>query len=290
MKVGIIGLGLIGGSIGLALRSSELSSNIEQIIGISRREQTLGLARQLGVVDDGDSEERSGEKALEKLADADLIFLCTPIHLILPKLRELSAHLKKGAIVTDVASVKGPIMSEAAKIMPKGTFFVGAHPMAGKEKAKLEHAEAGLFQNRPWIFISKGNTRAINKVKEIAAALGGKVMEMDAKKHDLAVAAVSHVPLAVAAALVNSVAEASLAQAEMKEAASSGFRDTTRVASGEVELGREMFLTNPKPILKQLKAFKSNLKRLESAIKSGNAKEIEAVLAEAKQFRDSLPL
>ena len=311
MKIGIVGLGLIGGSIGLALKSKKVRTRfsghkifsgdqIEEIIGIARRDETIDLAIKIGAIDEGVSEEApetcdcdcctEGGIALEALAVADIIFLCTPIHLILPKIKELQPILKQGAIVVDVASVKGAIVSKAEKLMKKGTHFIGSHPMAGKEKAKLQNAEPNLFEGRPWIIVSGTKTGENTKeiIKALIEAIGGKVMEMNSETHDLAVAGISHLPLAVAAALVNTVENSKIAKNEMKKTASSGFRDTTRVASGEVELGREIFIDNKKAILAQLKAFRANLGDLEKAIQSGNSKKIETLLAKAKKSRDGL--
>jgi prephenate dehydrogenase len=217
-----------------------------------------------------------------------LIFLCTPISLIIPLLKENAPYLKKGAIVTDVGSSKDEIVSQAQKLMPKGTFFVGGHPMAGKEQAKLEAAEANLFEGKVWILTttSKTSKKALEQVKEMVGLLGAKAVEMDPKFHDLVVAGISHVPLAAAAALVNAAAEEN--REEMKTCAASGFRDTTRIASGDPVLGVDMFTTNRRAVLKMLKVFKKALSSLEKAIKSGNAKTIEAELERAKKFRDSI--
>jgi prephenate dehydrogenase len=284
MKIGIVGLGLIGGSLGLAIKAQ----STDTVIGVARREETVQLAQKIGAIDQGASEEKQGNGALELLRDADVVFVCTPIHLTLKKLQEIAPLLKKGAILTDVASVKNEIVAQVGKIIPKGVFFVGGHPMAGKEKAKLENAEAGLFQNRPWVLINKGSAKARTKLALIITSIGGKVIEMNAKQHDLAVAGISHVPIVVASALVNAVAESKSGVDEMKALASSGFKDTTRVASGEVEMGREILVNNKRAVLKQLRNFKTSLKVLEKAIKQGDAKEIENLLAKAKQFRDNL--
>jgi prephenate dehydrogenase len=278
-NIAIIGLGLIGGSIGLKLKGLGTG---DRVLGIPRREETLKKALELGAVDEGSLD-------ISKVAEVDIVFLCTPINLIIPKLKELAPHLKKGAIVTDVSSTKGEIVSQAEKLMPKGTYFVGGHPMAGKETTGIEVAEAGLFQDKIWILTETSKTRqkALEEVEEVVRLLGAKVVRMDIKTHDLVVAGISHVPLATAATLVNLVA-GSEQKEQMAQCASSGFRDTTRVASGDPALGRDMFVTNRVAILKLLKAFRTKVLELEKLIKKGDAATIEKDLKAAKEFRDKL--
>jgi len=283
MKIAIIGLGLIGGSLGLALQKSKSQNPNLKIIGIPRRHETLEQALKMGAVDEGTTDHVKG------VADADLIFVCTPIHLIIPIVKEIAPSLKKGAIVTDVGSSKYEVVSQAEKVMPKGTYFVGGHPMAGKETTKLESADPELFKNKIWILTktSKTSQRAIERVGEVVKSVGGSVMEMDPKTHDLVVAAISHMPLAVATSLVNVVAE----QKEkdlMAKCAASGFRDSTRVASGDPILGVDMFTTNKKAVLKMIGAFKKSLSNLEKLIKEGNGERIKKELEKAKIFRDSI--
>ncbi len=284
MRIAIIGLGLIGGSIGLGLKRCNVEGLTCQVIGISRREETIQAAIDRGAIDEGTTDLKLGVK------DADLVFICTPISLIIPTLKTIVPALKQGAIVTDVASTKGLIVAQAEKLTPKGCFFVGGHPMAGKEKVKLEAAEADLFKGATWVLTPTDNTdkNALETVAEYVALLGGKVMKMEPKLHDLVVAGFSHMPLAVAAALVNTIAEAKEGQAEMKKTAASGFRDTTRVASGDPILGVDMFTTNKAAVLKMIVAFKASLSNLEKVIKDGNAERIKAELEKAKSLRDSI--
>ncbi len=281
MKVAIIGLGLIGGSIGLALKKASKDIGV---IGIPRREETIQEAINRGAIDEGTTDPKKG------VAEADIVFLCTPINLIIPILQEIAPVLKKGAIVTDVGSSKGEIVSQAEKIMPKGTYFVGGHPMAGKEQVKLEAAEADLFKDKNWILTltSKTSQKALVEVGKLASLLGAKTVEMDPKIHDLAVAGISHMPLAVAAALVNAVCSSEKGKDEMKLCAASGFRDTTRIASGDPILGVDMFTTNKKAVLQTLSAFKKSLSRLVMLLTEGDADEIEIELEKAKNFRDSI--
>ena len=276
-KIAIIGLGLIGGSLALALKAAG-----NYIIGIPHREETINEAKQAGAIDEGSIQ-------IEKVADADVVFICTPINLIIPKLKEMVPHLKKGAIVTDVGSTKTEIVSQAEKLMPKGTYFVGGHPMAGKEVVKFRNAEAKLFEGRTYILTKTSRTsqKALEKIEEVVGLLGGLVVGMDPKMHDLVVGATSHLPLALAAVLVN-VAGGVGEKEQIAKCVASGFRDTTRVASGDPILGKDMFVTNKIAMLKHLKNFRAKLLELEKLIKAQDAEKIESFLKEAKDFRDKL--
>lgn len=283
MRIAIIGLGLIGGSIGLALKKAAEGRDL-RITGIPRREETVQEAVSCGAIDEGTTDTKKG------VENADLIFICTPINLILPILKDVVPHLKAGAIVTDVGSSKAEIVSQAERAVPKGVYFVGGHPMAGKEKVKLEEAEADLFKGKTYLLTptSRTSKKALEKVRYLVGLVGARIMEMDPKLHDLVVAAVSHMPLAVAAALVNTVEYAQKGKDEMMQCAASGFRDTTRIASGDPSLGVDMFTTNKNSVLKMLSAFKKSLGRIEMLIKEGDPKKIEKELDLAKIFRDSI--
>ncbi len=281
MRITIIGLGLIGGSLGLALKRSGITDL--KIIGVPRREETIQQAINIGAIDEGTTDHIKGS------ADADIVFICTPINLILPVISEIGPTLKKGAIVTDVGSSKYEIVSQAEKATPKGIYFVGGHPMAGKETVKLEAAEADLFKDKKWILTktSKTSIRAIEQLENLVRTTGATPQIMDPKTHDLAVAAISHMPLAVAAALVNTIADEPEKEL-MGRIASSGFRDTTRIASGDPILGVDMFKTNQKAVLKMIKAFKQSLSRLEGLIKNGDGEAMNEELEKAKNFRDAI--
>lgn len=277
MKIAIIGLGLIGGSLAKALKKAEF-----YVIGVARREETLDAALKAEAIDEGSLE-------LEAVKPADMIFICTPINLILSELKEMIPYLKKGAIVSDVGSTKQAIVSQAEKIIPKGVFFVGGHPMAGKEKVKFEAAEVDLFKDKVWFLTKTRKTKvgALKVLEEVVETTGAKNLTLDPQTHDLVVAAISHLPLAVSAALVNTVAGQSKKEL-MSQSAASGFRDTTRIASGDPELGVDLFSTNKKAVLKVLDAYKKSLTQIEKLIKTGKLAKIRAILEKAKNFRDSI--
>ena len=281
MRIAIIGLGLIGGSLGLALKKTGRPDL--HLVGIPRRAETLQQALALGAIDEGTTDHVKG------VVDADLVFVCTPINLLLPIIREIAPSLKKGAIVTDVGSSKYELVTQAEKIIPKGSYYVGGHPMAGKETSKLAAADPQLFAGKKWLLTptSRTSKKALEVVKQVVGWTGATILEMDPKKHDLVVAAVSHMPLAVAAALVNAVAGQEQKELTAKCAAS-GWRDTTRIASGDPILGVDMFTTNKKAVLKMIAAFKKSLSRLEKLIKEGNGEKLREELLRAKTSRDSI--
>ncbi|MBI5701375.1 prephenate dehydrogenase/arogenate dehydrogenase family protein [Candidatus Saganbacteria bacterium] len=276
-KIAIVGLGLIGGSLAKAFKREGF-----YVIGIPHRQETLDKAEQVGAIDEGSLD-------LKSVSDADFIFICTPINQIIPTLKLFAVSCKPGAIVTDVASTKQEIVSQAEKLVPKGTFFVGGHPMAGKEKVKFEESDADIFSGKTYILTqtSKTSKKALEALKDIVTQLHSTIVTFDPKTHDLVVAGISHVPLAVSVALVNSVMN-SEQKDNMKQTASSGFRDTTRVASGDPELGVNMFTTNKKAVLKTLKEFKKALSNIEKLIKTGDSSGLKAELERAKSFRDSI--
>jgi len=280
-KVAIIGMGLIGGSLGLALQQKKLA---EMVIGIPRRPETIDEALNIKAIIKGTL------NVAEGVREADLIFICTPISLIIPKLKEIIPHVKKGAIITDVGSTKEQIVAEAEKIVPSGIYFIGGHPMAGKEKSGVAQSEASLFYKKPYVLIKtkKTNGKAFNTLKKIISNIGGNVMEMDAKSHDLAVASISHLPIVVAASLVNAVVDMGDVKEKAKKLASTGFGDTTRIASGDPKLGLDIFRTNAESVLSVLEKFKKEIDIFQKALQEQDEVQIVNKLSDAKKFRDSI--
>lgn len=248
INIGIVGLGLIGGSVGLDLKKLGYC-----VLGVSRRKQTCQKAVALGVVDEASSE-------LSLLSIADLIFICTPICDIIPTLKQLIPFLSPSAIVTDVGSVKTPIVEGVSQIWPN---FVGGHPMAGKAESGIEVAQLGLFEDRPYVLTPNKNTplESLEKVKAIVKLLKSQVYSCDPYQHDQAVAWISHLPVMASASLIaacmseNSPVVIKLAQ----DLASSGFHDTSRVGGGNPELGRMMAQYNRLEVLRSLYSFRKKI-------------------------------
>ena len=248
MKIGILGLGLIGGCLGFDLRSQG-----HHVLGVSRRQSTCEKAINLGSVDQASLD-------LSLLASAEVVFICTPIGLIVPQVKELITHLPKAAIITDVGSVKMPIVEA---ISPVWENFVGGHPMAGKTDAGIEAAQRNLFVNRPYVLTPVATTPsdAVTIVEEIVRSLGSIIYHCQPEQHDRAVSWISHLPVIVSASLIAACLSetdpeiAALAQ----NFASSGFRDTSRVGGGNPELGVMMAQYNRQALLNSLYQYRENL-------------------------------
>lgn len=279
-QITIIGLGLLGGSLAMAIKKAKLPVNI---IGTSRRPSTVRKALRLGAIDEGNIDHKMSVKG------SDLIFVCTPINKIIPVIKEISSGLKRGAIVTDIGSTKAGIVKAAERILTGKAAFVGGHPMAGTERTGLDAAIPELFKGRPYILTvtKKTDGRALAAVEAFIKKLKVKVIKLSPKKQDALVAGISHLPLAVAASLVDMIAS-SKEKRTFSSLASSGFRDTTRVASGDPLLGADIFTTNRAAVLKTISMFQRSLKKLEGDIRSSNSKAIFAFLKRAKKFRDAV--
>ncbi|WP_071189795.1 prephenate/arogenate dehydrogenase [Trichormus sp. NMC-1] len=248
MKIGILGLGLIGGSLGF-----DLQSQGHHLLGVSRRESTCQKAVDLGSVNEASVD-------LSLLASADVVFICTPIGLIVPQVEQLISHLPVTTIVTDVGSVKTPIVEAIA---PMWKNFIGGHPMAGNTDAGIEAAQRNLFVNRPYVLtpIETTPSSAITVLEEIVRSLGSIIYHCQPEKHDRAVSWISHLPVMVSASLIAAcLSETDLEIAHLAQnLASSGFRDTSRVGGGNPELGVMMAQYNRQALLHSLHQYRQNL-------------------------------
>lgn len=274
MKIGIVGLGLIGGSLGL-----DLTRQGYDVIGVSRQLTTCNIALEKHIVTRADVD-------FAILAQTDLIFICTPIGSILSTIKSIIKYLPSQTIITDVGSVKGAIAYEATQLWAN---FVGSHPMAGTANQGIEAAEANLFQNAPCVITPLTNTseNAIEKVTEIWRSLGCKIYNSSPEIHDQAVAWISHLPVMISANLINSCVNndnkevVKLAQ----NLASSGFRDTSRVGGGNVELGLMMAQYNREQLLVSLKEYQQNLGNIIDNIEQEKWQELERILTKTQQER-----
>lgn len=274
MNIGIVGLGLIGGSLGLDARSLGF-----RVLGVSRQESTCRVARERGAVDEAGT-------GLEILADADLVFLCPPIDLIVPTLEKLVPYLKPSAIVTDVGSVKGAIVAPCSRLWPN---FVGSHPMAGTAEQGIASAQFNLFVNAPYVITSIESTPAlaVEILTEFVKKLGCRVYHCTPEAHDRAVAWISHLPVMVSAGLIKACAgekEANILELA-RNLASSGFRDTSRVGGGNPELGLMMAHYNRTALLASLREYRENLDGIIATIEGENWTELEAILQFTREAR-----
>jgi arogenate dehydrogenase (NADP+) len=274
MNIGIVGLGLIGGSLGLDLRSQG-----HQVFGVSRREQTCQLAIERGVAD-------KASINLNLLAAADVIFICTPLSAILPTVQQLLPHLSPTAILTDVGSVKTAVVAD---VTPLWDNFVGGHPMAGTADSGLEAAQSQLFAGKAYVLTPLDTTpqSAVQTVEAIARSLHAQVYHCRPEDHDRAVAWISHLPVMVSAGLISAcISETDTSILELaQKLASSGFRDTSRVGGGNPELGVMMARYNQVELLRSLYQYRQSLNQLITEIEQQNWQILEQHLLKTQQAR-----
>jgi prephenate dehydrogenase len=274
-RLSIIGVGLLGGSIGLALRS--VLSDCE-IVGYGHRSETLQRAQQIGAIDRGTTDLRAAVEG------SDLVVLCTPVGLFGEILRGMGGGLKRGSWVTDVGSTKASVVRAAAENLPEGVHFVGSHPMAGSEKRGVEFARADLFQNALCIMTptERTDSGALEAVESFWRLLGMRTCRMSPEDHDRALAEVSHLPHAVAAAMVG------MQSAEALSLAGKGFLDTTRIAGGDGGLWRDIFLDNAANVRGALAELRGQLAAFERLLDPARGEELRQWLDAAAAKRQAL--
>jgi prephenate dehydrogenase len=279
-KITIVGVGLLGGSIGLAVRQRRLAG---EIAGAVRRQKTAVECEKIGALDYATTD------LLAAVSNADLVILCTPLAQMRSLAEQILPALKRGAIVTDVGSVKAGVVRELEPLFQKsGAHFVGSHPMAGGEKMGVLAAKADLYANSVCVVTptKKSNAGAVRKLEKFWQSLGARTLQLNAAKHDLLVSRTSHLPHVVAATLANLVLHPANPKTQTALCAT-GFRDTTRIASGSPEMWRDIALANRKNVSRSVDAFVAELKKFQSALKRNDAKAVEKFFAAAKQRRDS---
>jgi prephenate dehydrogenase len=279
-KIAIIGLGLIGGSIGLALKRADLKD--VKIVGTARTRDTLRAAKRLGAIDE------DAATPAEAAKDARLVIIAAPILATKPIFDEIAPVLAEGTVVTDAGSTKANVMRWAKEILPGHAYFVGGHPMAGKETTGVDAADADLFREKTWVLVPSIDApeTAVQTALGVVRICGGEAVFMDADEHDSYVAAISHLPLALSSALF-SVAFGSQAWPELAGLASSGFRDTTRLASGSPEMAHDIAVTNRDNILHWIDRFQEELSRLRGVIAAGESEKLIEAFARAQLERDN---
>jgi prephenate dehydrogenase len=278
-KITIIGVGLLGGSIGLAVQRRRLA---RQTAGFVRRRASLKDCERAGAVDFATTDLPAA------VWDADLVILCTPLAQMRSRVREMLPALKRGAILTDVGSVKASVVRELESLIQKsGAHFVGSHPMAGAEKTGVLSARADLFERTVCVVTptKRTNRAALKKVGQFWKAIGSRVLELKPEIHDALVSRSSHLPHVVAATLASHVLNPAHPKPQAALCAN-GFRDTTRIASGSPEMWRDIALANSRNLAKSLNAFIVDLRKFECLVKEGDAKAITKFFETAKQRRD----
>ena len=279
-KITIVGVGLLGGSIGLAARQRRLAG---EVAGYVRRAASLKDCEKAGALDYATTD------LLAAVSNADLVILCTPLAQMRSLAQQILPALKRGAIITDVGSVKAGVVRELESIIAKaGAHFIGSHPMAGGEKTGVLAARADLFECAVNILTptKKSNPAAVRKLERFWKSLGARTLRLDAAQHDLLVSRTSHLPHVTAAALANLVLNPASPKTQAALCAT-GFRDTTRIASGSPEMWRDIALANRKNVSRSVDTFVAELKKFQSALKKGDAQAVEKFFAIAKERRDN---
>lgn len=286
MNIGIVGLGLIGGSLGLDLRcylsmvsALEKDSQPGRVLGVSRRQSTCDRAIAINAVDEASC-------SLSLMAKADIVFICTPLSAIIPTVEQLLEYLSPETILTDVGSVKTPMVEILSPLWPN---FVGGHPMAGTADSGIEAAQLRLFQGRPYVITPTETTppAAVQLVVAIANILKATVYQCSPVAHDRAVAWISHLPVMVSASLI--AAATTEESQDIRDLAcklsSSGFRDTSRVGGGNPELGVMMAKYNRQAMLKSLSTYRQKLDQITAAIQQEDWETLEQYLTQTQQGR-----
>lgn len=276
-RIVIVGLGLIGGSLGLALKHAGLSG--AELVGYARNPEVAAKAVKMGAVD------RTSDSLASAVDAADVVILAAPAVAMKEIMQKIAPHLKSGCTVTDTASTKAMVMKWAEDYLPASASFIGGHPMAGKESAGLGFAEADLFRGCRYCLVpgrnaSRGST---DLLVELVSKTGATPVFMGAPEHDSFVAGISHLPLILSSSLVLTTAQ-SPAWKQMSRLAAGGYRDVSRLASQDARMNRDICLTNRENILFWIDEFAKEMARFRQLVSEGSD-ELEKTFLFAQQAR-----
>ncbi len=282
-NVVIIGTGLIGASVGLNLVSKRMARHVT---GVGRGKSNLNAARRRKAIHSSRQIKSTADlfrgEGARLLTEADLILLATPVRTTLAFLEripdELLLSLKRGCIISDVASTKASIVKLAKRRIKGPSVFVGGHPIAGTEQSGAGAAERNLFKNRTVILTPQG-TGGVQKVKRLWKACGARTLSMTPQAHDRLLARVSHLPHMLAYTLVNAVGD----PRELSSLAAGGFRDITRIASSDSQMWTDICLENKQALVEAMGTFEKDWRRLKQAVKQGNASRLKSLFARAQK-------
>lgn len=279
--IAIIGIGLIGGSLGMSIKRVGMA---EDILGIDLYQENIDIAIETQAI-------TRGNIGFEDLKYADIVFLATPVVASIKILKDIAPFLKEGAIVTDVGSTKVEVVRAAEQILPPSVTFIGGHPMAGSEHIGIQGADAYLFENAVYILTPTARTDAVKleTLKAVIESIGAKVIVLEPEDHDIRVATVSHLPHLIAAVLMGTANEVDQVRSQTLALAAGGFRDTTRIAAGNPEMWRDIFLTNKAPLLEVLSIFKNRLSQWEDLLKGSMGGELLMELEKSREQRRQIP-
>ncbi len=282
LQLAIIGVGLIGGSLGLCLKD-RLGDDI-YITGLSRTESSMSAALLRGAVDMASAD-------LEAVvSDADIIFLSPPVLQIVPMVERMLPYLKKGAILTDAGSTKQYVWEHLKKILPPDIYYVSGHPMTGKEKSGVQAADKDLFVNKCYVIVEDTGAppEVLERVVSLLRLTGANLTTLDIAKHDRCASVIRHVPHVAAAALVTLLNRSQGDMDSCLKLAGGGFKDTTRIASSNSDMWADICMTNPEAITGHLRALQGILGEVIEAIEQGDRPGIYNYFAAAKKRRDQI--
>ncbi len=281
-RVALVGLGLIGSSIAHAARAKGAA---KEIVGTARSDKTRARVKELGFLD------QVMESSAEAVSGADLVIICVPVCASGAVAREIGTHLSPGAIVTDVGSVKGSVVSEVEPHIPERCYFVAGHPVAGTEHSGPDSGFAELFEGR-WCILTpaaKASPEATEKLRAFWSMLGSNVDVMDPEHHDLVLAITSHIPHLIAYNIVGTVADLETdTRSEVIKYSASGFRDFTRIAASDPAMWRDVFLSNKDAVLEMLGRFSEDLSGLQRAIRRGDGDALEQLFTRTRNIRRNI--
>jgi prephenate dehydrogenase len=277
-QLGVIGCGLMGGSFALALKRAGL---VKRVVGYSKSPSTTERAKRLGVID------VAAESALLAVSGSDIVIIAVPVAATETTFRAIRHLVEPGVLVMDVGSTKRDVVDAARRVLRERVgSFVPAHPIAGKEAAGIEHADAGLYSGRQVILTPLPQTtpELVQKATDVWAAIGSQVLKMTAENHDAAFAAVSHLPHLLAFAYFSAVINQPAGK-DFLSLAGPGFRDFTRIAASSPEMWRDILLANREEVLKQSQRFRHALDAIEAALANANAEAVEGLIRGASEGR-----
>lgn len=274
-KVTIVGVGLIGGSLGLAIKKNQIA---REVVGLSQRHTTLATALKMGAIDQGYHDIK------KSVTNADLVVMCTPVSIIIGMMSMIAPYLKRGCIITDVGSTKLPIVNAAQEHLPQPAFFLGSHPLAGSEKQGVQNAVAELFEKALCIItpVKTTNRTAYEMVKRFWTRVGANVKVMAPEQHDKALAYVSHLPHLVAYGLIKTVPD------EFLELAAQGLKDSTRIAASSPQMWHDIAFANAKNIIPILDDMVRNLSVIRKSVVTNDSKTLLNLFKIAKTKRDTI--
>jgi len=282
LNLAIIGVGLIGGSLGLCLKD-KMGDDI-YITGQCRTRKSMDLAMEMGAVDFASSDIE------EVVKNADVIFLSTPVLQMVPMVEKMLPYLKSGAIITDAGSTKQFIWKNLQKILPPDIYYVAGHPMTGREMSGVTAAKKDLFENKCYVIVENTGApkEATDKICELVRLTGADLETLDIAQHDRCASVISHIPHVAAAGLVTLLNRSHGDMEACLKLAGGGFKDTTRIASSNADMWADICMTNQEAITNHLKLLQGILAEVIVAIESGDRQAVHDYFAESKKRRDSI--